>query len=290
VVLAALACACSPRTLVIVGPDRCLDGGAARGEPGCVVPDPCADGGVVRGVPGCVPPGLLDDLVGYWRLDDAPGSTMAHDWSGRANEGTLVGLNPTTAWTAGLAAGGLAVGAAGYVNVAPSTSIDSITDHVTLAGWAFLDATTPIMDYATIASRQYLTGIDQHYHISINSRGEVATFFVKTETAASMRGAPTAVARQTWVHIAGTYDGITARLYVDGREVSNQPLTGRFVPDTTPIILGGNGNDAVVSELFPGRIDEIMLYRRALSAAEIVMLHEGALFAAPVNLDGGARD
>jgi hypothetical protein len=271
-ILAVGVCACSPRTLVLVDPD------------------PCADGGVVRGVPGCAPPGLLDDLVGYWRLDDLPGSTTAQDWPGRRNDGTLVDLVPATAWVAGRAAGGLAVGAAGYVTVAPSVSIDSITDQVTLAGWGYLDATTPIMDFATIASRQFQTGIEQHYHISINMRGEVATFFVKTETADAMRSAATPVARQTWFHIAGTYDGTTARLYVDGVEVSNQPLTGRFVPDTTPIILGANGNDADVSERFPGRIDEIMLYRRALSAEEIAMLHDGALFATPINPDGGARD
>src|SRR6185503_5232056 len=76
VAAAALAGGCSPRTLIAVDPDPCADGG--RG-PGC--PDPCADGGVINALPGCVPPGLLDDLIGYWRLDDASGSTTARDWS-----------------------------------------------------------------------------------------------------------------------------------------------------------------------------------------------------------------
>src|SRR4051812_25276036 len=64
-----------------------------------VAPDPCADGGA----PGCVPPGLLDDLVGYWRLDDGTGSAVAHDWSGRANDGTLMRLDTATDWVAGRA-------------------------------------------------------------------------------------------------------------------------------------------------------------------------------------------
>ena len=73
------------------------------------------------------------------------------------------------------------------------------------------------------------------------------------------------------VHIAGTTTTM-ARLYVNGQLVDSQALTGRFAADTTPFILGANGNgvgDANVSERFPGRIDEIMLYRRALSADEI---------------------
>jgi hypothetical protein len=63
-------------------------------------------------------------------------------------------------------------------------------------------------------------------------------------------------------------------------------VSGSFAADTTPIILGGNGNDAtgVPTELFPGRIDELMLYGRALDDTEIAELAAGALF------PGGARD
>jgi len=82
------------------------------------------------------------------------------------------------------------------------------------------------------------------------------------------------------VHLAATYDGTTARLYVDGVPAISMPISGPFAADTTPVILGGNGNDAtgVPTELFPGRVDEIMLYRRALSADEIARLHAGELF------------
>src|SRR6185295_4045737 len=105
---------------------------------------------------------------------------------------------------------------------------------------------------------------------------------------------PKAVTRQTWVHIAGTYDGTIARLYVDGQQVATQPMTGRFVADTSPFILGANGNGtgtANVTERFPGKIDEIMLYRRALSATEISQLYDGVLFLSPLPVpDAGARD
>ena len=43
---------------------------------------------------GARPPGLLDDLVGYWRLDDGAGSAIARDCSGHGNDGKLVGLAP----------------------------------------------------------------------------------------------------------------------------------------------------------------------------------------------------
>lgn len=276
---------CSRNTLVAVDPDPCADGGRA---PGC--PDPCADGGIINMLPGCAPPGLLDDLVGYWRLDDGAGSTVARDWSGNGNDGTLVSLDAGTVWVPGRAAGGLAVESAGYVNVVPSASIDSITDKVTIAGWAYLEGT--IMDYATIASREDAMTIDQHYHISIDGN-ELPVSFVKTESGGvrlTIRTTPAPKVRAMWVHIAGTYDGATARLYFNGQQVDSQALTGRFVADTTPFILGANGNgpDMGVTERFPGKIDEIMLYRRALSATQVAQLY--ALFPSTTSADAGARD
>jgi hypothetical protein len=269
VAVAALAAGgCSPNVLVAVAP--------------------CPDGGMVTNG-ACT--SLLEELVGWWRLDDRAGTT-ARDGSMFGNDGTLVGLTPPAAWGVGRSGGDLVVDGAGFVNVPDSQSIDSITQSFTVAGWGYLEGT--IDDYATIASREDGTTIDQHYHISINSRGEVPAFWIKTEDGLWLLQGPKAVTRQTWVHIAGTYDGTTARLYVDGQPVASQPISGRFVLDTTPVILGGNGNgmgDANVTERFPGKIDEIMLYRRALSATDIAQLYAGALFVAPFpDQDAGARD
>jgi len=288
--LATFACGCGPRTLVVVDPNPCLDGGT---DPGCPVQQ-CTDGGVMfNGIPGCVPYSLIDGLVGYWPLNDGAGSAIATDLTNQ-NPGMLVDLAPPTAWMMGHAGGALAIAGAGFVNVPASPSIDSIGDQLTIAGWAYLSMTGTIDDYATIASREVGTTIDQHYHISINSRGEVPAMWVKTENINMLLEGPTAVARQTWVHIAGTYDGTMARLYVNGQQVDTQAMTGRFAPDVTPLILGANGNGAGtanVSERFPGRIDEIMLYKRALTAAEITQIYSGALSATPLSgQDAGAHD
>jgi hypothetical protein len=271
--------------VVVLALALALGSGCARQVLVVVDPDPCADGGAAR----CVPPGLLDDLVGYWRLDDGVGSAIARDGSGHGNDGTLVNLDPQTAWTQGRAGGGLAVEAAGFVNVAPSASIDSITDQVTLSAWVYLEGT--IVDYGTAASREIGDTINQHYHVSL-SAPDNPTLFVATEVGMARLSTDVAAARQTWVHLAGTYDGAVARLYVDGQEVARQDLTGRFIADTTPFIIGGNGNGVpgAPTELFPGRVDEIMLYRRALNGDAIAELHAGALFATNVARDAGARD
>ena len=85
-------------------------------------------------------------------------------------------------------------------------------------------------------------------------------------------------------------DGGEARLYLNGTEVASGALPGPLGAETNPLILGGNGNGSskAVSELVPGRLDEIMLYRRALGASEIMRLKDGALFpGTKPNPDGG---
>ncbi|HVT09308.1 MAG TPA: LamG domain-containing protein [Polyangia bacterium] len=238
-----------------------------------VDPFPCGDGGVS----GCV--GLLDALVGFWRLDDPAGAAVVRDFSGQANDGKLIGLDPDAAWVAdGPEGRALAPQGKAYVLVPQSNSINMVTMAVTVAAWIYIDGS--ITEYATAISRQIGTSYGQHYHLSINS-SMAPTLFLTTPTSGQVyisNGAVT-VAPKTWVHIAGTYDGITGRLFVNGVQVASSPVAGPFAVETNPVILSGNGNAAGpdYTERIPGRLDDVMLYHRALSPGEIVRLKQGAL-------------
>ena len=68
----------------------------------------------------------------------------------------------------------------------------------------------------------------------------------------------------TWSHVAMTYDGSRLRLYINGADAGSRAATGTLVPASPQEagILGG-------ASAFAGTIDELRLYRRALSASEI---------------------
>jgi Concanavalin A-like lectin/glucanases superfamily len=74
------------------------------------------------------------------------------------------------------------------------------------------------------------------------------------------------LALNTWTHLAVTYDGSTLRLYVNGTQVSSKAVTGAMPAGTQPLRIGGN---AIWGEYFAGLIDEVRIYNRALSSAEI---------------------
>lgn len=62
------------------------------------------------------------------------------------------------------------------------------------------------------------------------------------------------------------YDGATIRLYVNGVQVASRAQTGVIATSTNPLQIGG---DSIYGQYFAGRIDEVRVYNRALSVAEI---------------------
>jgi hypothetical protein len=75
-----------------------------------------------------------------------------------------------------------------------------------------------------------------------------------------------ALTANTWAHLAATYDGAIVRLYVNGVQVISRAQTGNIATSTNPLQIGGN---SIYGEYFQGTIDEVRIYNRALSAAEV---------------------
>ncbi|MBI1969562.1 PQQ-binding-like beta-propeller repeat protein, partial [Candidatus Woesearchaeota archaeon] len=65
-----------------------------------------------------------------------------------------------------------------------------------------------------------------------------------------------------WHHLVGTYDGQTVRLYVDGLEGSAIPAPNLPLDNNGDVTIGGPNH------FMDGRIDEVVIYNRALSLQE----------------------
>src|ERR1051325_6615131 len=75
-----------------------------------------------------------------------------------------------------------------------------------------------------------------------------------------------ALPANTWTHLATRFDGTAVRLFVNGVQVASLAQTVQLAPTTATLQIGG---DAYAGENFAGLIDEVRVYNRALSAAEI---------------------
>ena len=76
-----------------------------------------------------------------------------------------------------------------------------------------------------------------------------------------------------WQHVAGTYDGQQLRLFVNGKPAASTKVAtkGPIVPAPVPLVLGRQGAEAK-GKSFAGALDEVMVFDRALTDAEIRQL------------------
>ena len=83
----------------------------------------------------------------------------------------------------------------------------------------------------------------------------------------------------TWVHVAGTYDGTALRIYVNGVLDASKPVTGTTCANTEPLAVGAKNRTVtgVTEAYLDGRLDDVRVYGRALTAAEVRTVRAAAL-------------
>jgi hypothetical protein len=92
---------------------------------------------------------------------------------------------------------------------------------------------------------------------------------VATTTDRGARGT-TAIPLNTWTHLATTYDGTNLRVYVNGVLAGTTAGSGSINVANGALRIGGNNSAPLgQGEFYKGLIDEVRIYNRALTAAEI---------------------
>jgi hypothetical protein len=73
-----------------------------------------------------------------------------------------------------------------------------------------------------------------------------------------------------WRHVAATYDGASMKIFVDGTQRANLSIAGVVADSNEPLVMGRNV--VVPSFAWHGLLDEVEIYQRPLTAAEIEVL------------------
>jgi hypothetical protein len=228
----------------------------------------------------------LADLAGRWRFDFGTGP-VAHDDVAVAHDGVLVG--PT--WAAGRVGGALQFD--GRDDRVELGTFDLPGSAATMAAWIWVDRYDhlALQDARIIAKARSTWDQDHVFMLSsildgsprLRCRLRTNGF---TDTLIANGGTLPA---QAWVHVAATYDGATLRLYQNGEQVGQMAKSGPIEAQPGMPVWLGDSPGQPGARPFAGRIDDVLLARRALSPAELRALAQDRPLAGVATFGRGRR-
>ena len=212
------------------------------------------------------PPGL----VAAYSFDEKTGTTVA-DASGHGNTGTI----SKATWTS-TAKHGSALsfgGNSSMVTIQPSASL-ALATGTTFEAWVRPARTNG--GWRSVIFKEQPKELV--YALYSNSDRGLPAGIAYTGGSERMAYGTNVLPTGTWTYLAATHDGTNVRFYVNGTLVSTVATSGAKPTTNGMLRIGGNG---VWNEWFQGQIDDVRVYDRPLTAAEIGSDMNTAVGAAP---------
>jgi hypothetical protein len=205
---------------------------------------------------------LLNTLISYWKMDEA-GAITRQDSQGTNHLTQVNGVNAG----AGIINNGAVflTASAKYLEIASNASLQA-TGDLTFSAWAKLDDLTSnkvILAKQDSTTQEYFLfhGSAIGFNFSVNSNGVSV-------------GAPATI--NTWYHLVAWYNSSDSKCYLRVNDATTyvSAATSSLVTTTANFRIGARGN--VGTEFyFSGLIDEVGLWKRVLTSAEITALYNG---------------
>ena len=220
-------------------------------------------------------------LAAQWSFDDQRGKIVHDSVSGHDSP-----ILNNYQWVKGVSGDGLKFdGFTTVVELAPKDA-PKIGPGFTVESWIAMQSYpwnwVPIVDQHQDEASGYFFGIDAEGRLGL----QLSVWGIWNVCRSDVR-----IPLKRWTHVAAVYDPATGvSLYIDGKPAGKLPLTGDFVlPRDTPFRIGRNLIDLPPIALvrpkasfpalysFDGILDDLRIYDRPLSSAEIASAYTPAI-------------
>jgi hypothetical protein len=195
--------------------------------------------------------------VAAWAFDEGAGSS-AGDATGNGHVGALTGGAVWT--TAGRHAGALEFDGVDDAVVVTNDGTFDLGTSMTVSAWVYplpqASGWWPVLQKETDA-----------FFLNAGSPGGGAVAGVTANGGCcALAYAPSAAPESTWTHLAMTYDGAQVTFYLNGVSAGSAPASGPIQATSGPLWIA---NNSYPGEAFRGRVDDVRVYDRVLTPAEI---------------------
>jgi hypothetical protein len=211
----------------------------------------------------------------------APPSGLVSLWQAEGTAADALGLNPGTLSSAasvtfvpGKIGQAFHFDGQGFVQVPDSPSLEPAS--VTTAAW--VRAGTSPGPFAHLLAKGASNCDGGSYALYTGSNGGLQFYVFDGTTFFSSPNAGPALWDGNWHFVAGTFDGATVRLYVDGAEIGTgtpAPTAIKYqLPGSNSLTIGSYQGSCLLP--YTGDMDEVQLYGRALGAIEVQGLYNAS--------------
>ncbi len=227
-----------------------------------------------------VDPVDFDGIAAYWRLDEGTGAT-AGDALG-ASDGVIEGAR----WTSGLSANSLRFdGVDDYVQIAHGPAIDlDVGDDYALEAWILVDQQAGTTE-RSIVDKANASGTSA-YPLALRtgvSEGISCTVSDGVATPISVR-TPLVHGDGKWHHVVCNFrhSHKLLEMYLDGELVASERYAVTLGAVTNAVDLHFGARERDEDFAYRGYLDEVAIYRRALTSEEVERRHRAGLDTRPI--------
>ncbi len=182
---------------------------------------------------------------------------------GRENNGYVVGGVATSSMkTIGKLGQALQFNGSDYVDIPDSASLN--TSLVTVTGWIKPSKSLSGQDVGFVG--KWVASVVDGWFIELGRTGNQPRIYTAGTSAADWSPLAYAFPINQWSFISFVYDGTKKYFYVNGTLIDSIASTGNISPTTKDITIGLSQGSNGVSHYFPGSLDDVRIYNRALSA------------------------
>lgn len=246
--------------------------------------------------------GLSKGLVGWWTLDGkdtnwATGSVT--DKSGNGLTASVVNMGTSTSPIAGPVGQALKFGGASYLKLKTGSIIGSNTDFTismwvkaTASSWSSMTQNPLYTEEADnvsqhVANYFYING-SQTGQCNNNTASPGQVSFAQFTPSDGDFCSISVLSLNKWYYITYTQQGTSRKIYINGKLDVSDSLAETYTGGT--IAASRLGTYVSGGRYFPGQIDDVRIYNRALSASEVKQLfNQGSanIASSPTGINSG---
>lgn len=209
---------------------------------------------------------IREGLVAEWNFDETSGLT-ASDSAGE-NDGELISFpDDDSQWVEGKVGGAIAFDGQNYIEVPDAPAIGAeVVDGLTVMAW--FRSNVPLA--ADSGGNRMLEKGNSYFFLQGVRPGGM-NFLVKNGGSNFTAGIEESLEAETWYHIVGVFDGAMAKTYINGELKGSIDVPGPIDDSQLPLRIGSDDGNS----FFNGLMDQVLIWKRPLSSAEIRAVIDG---------------